>query len=109
MKTCPYCSKEVQDAATRCGHCSEILVGPQRRPIIHATTLPWYFRTSTIVIAVMGVGPLALPLIWWRPRTSYAWKVALSVLIFIVSWIMFKLSMKALAVARQYYDLMNGV
>lgn len=37
--------------------------------------MPWYFRAWMIVVAVIFVGPLAMPLIWFRPKTSMPWKI----------------------------------
>jgi hypothetical protein len=41
----------------------------------------WYYRTWIIFLAVIFVGPLALPLIWFKPKTSIVWKVLWTVVI----------------------------
>ena len=38
-------------------------------------TVPWYEKTSVVVIALLSVGPFALPLLWVNPRYSTANKV----------------------------------
>lgn len=32
MRTCPYCSEEIQDQAIKCKHCGEMLDGTGARP-----------------------------------------------------------------------------
>jgi len=41
--------------------------------------IQWYFRKSFIIFAVCSVEPLALPLMWWRPQTTRAWKIGLTI------------------------------
>jgi hypothetical protein len=74
--------------------------------LIAEQKLQWYFRTSFIVIAVCSVGPLALPLIWWRPQTSRAWKIGLTVGILVLSWILYRSTMESIHTLKEYYRLL---
>ncbi len=95
MKKCPFCAEEIQDEAVKCKHCGEFL-DASKRPRLAEEQLPWYFKTTFIVIALGCVGPLALPLIWWRPQTSWPWKVGLSIGILILSWLLYQMTMESL-------------
>jgi hypothetical protein len=46
----------------------------------------WYLKTRTIVIALLLVGPLALPLIWMKPEWDFNIKIILTVLLGIATW-----------------------
>ena len=74
-KKCPYCAEQIQVQAVKCRYCGEFL---SEKP---KSKSRWHQSTAAVVIALLSVGPFALPLVWFNPRYSVVTKIVITVLV----------------------------
>ena len=71
--------------------------------------IPWYFKTRTLVVALLSVGPLALPLVWVNPGMSRNKKIIWTIVIAVASYFLWVWTMEALKKFEETYQQMKGM
>ena len=107
MKQCPFCAEEIHSDAIKCKHCSELLT--PYLPAISTPPLPWYFRTTPLVILILSIGPLALPLIWLHPKLSKIWKITITLITLISTYLLWQMSVSALNSLNESIETLHGM
>ncbi|MCX5713382.1 MAG: hypothetical protein NT033_00905 [Candidatus Omnitrophica bacterium] len=67
----------------------------------------WYFRKGTLIIAILSVGPLALPLVWANPRISLKIKIIITIVVIALTYFLTKAFIDSLKVLKDTIGQLN--
>ncbi len=66
--------------------------------------LPWYFKNSSILIAFLCVGPLALPMVWFHPKMSQSKKILWTTVTLVLTYFLTISTMESVKKIGEYYQ-----
>ena len=68
----------------------------------------WYFKTWSLVVSFLCIGPFMLPLVWAHPQLNKKLKIIITIVILAVTYIMADYLVKSLKSINSYYQLLSN-
>lgn len=73
---------------------------------VNRAEIKWYLRPATVIVAILCVGPFALPLVWMSPVFKNWAKAAITAAVIILTFWLARASVEALnTLSGQMQDL----
>jgi hypothetical protein len=87
---CPYCGNQTHIQCQSCG-----------KTLDEQKQLPWYWKKSTTITALLCAGPFALPLLWFSPVFRLRSKIIITLVVLSISWYLMRVFNSAFLSLRQ--------
>ena len=62
----------------------------------------WYLKRTVVIIAILCIGPLALPLLWLSPAFTRLAKIIISIIVILLTILLCILSLKTYCLALNF-------
>ena len=69
----------------------------------------WYFKTISLIVSILLVGPFALPLVWKNKRFSRNTKIIITAIVLILTIWLTVVSFKTLGLVADSYKQMQNM
>jgi hypothetical protein len=67
----------------------------------------WYFKSWSLIVSFLVIGPFMLPLVWANPRFDKKTKLILTLAIVVLTYLLFAVFFKSLKSIVKYYQMMQ--
>ena len=98
MNKCPHCAQEIDGKVNFCPFCGGKLAQKKSK---------WYFRTSSLIVGFLLLGPLILPLVWANPQYSARKKIIITAACLLFTLLLTVFFVNTLSGLMQYYQELN--